>query len=203
MAYCTPLMIEIDGRDAIGLRWAATRSWRHDPATGEELWWFTYSGYSNVSRPVLRQGQLFFSSGFGKPIFYAIKLGGRGDMTETNKLWTVTKGAVVPLDVSPLVVGNELYTISDAGIAVCYDAATGKQHWQQRLASKFWASPVYADGRIYCLDDTATTTVLAPGQEFEKLATNKLDGRRKPRQRLSMARSSCAPTNFCTASKSS
>ncbi len=70
------------------------------------------------------------------------------------------------MDVSPLVVGDELYTITDAGIAVCYDAKTGKRHWQKRLGRKFWASPVYADGRIYCLDDSGKTTVLAPGKKF-------------------------------------
>jgi outer membrane protein assembly factor BamB len=70
-------------------------------------------------------------------------------------------------------------TISDAGIAVCYDAASGKPHWQQRLNGKFWASPVVAAGRIYCLDESATTTVLAAGPKFELLATNKLDGQAK------------------------
>ena len=88
----------------------------------------------------------------------------------------MTKAGVVPLDVSPLLVGDELYTISDAGIAACFDAANGKQRWYQRLTGKFWASPVFADGRIYCLDADATTTVLAPGTKFEPLATNKLDG---------------------------
>ncbi len=72
--------------------------------------------------------------------------------------------------------GDELYTITDSGVIVCYDATSGKQHWQKRLSSKFWASPVYADGRIYCLDDSGTTTVLAPETEFKELATSKLDG---------------------------
>jgi outer membrane protein assembly factor BamB len=148
----------------------------HDPASGEELWWFSYSGYSNVSRPVYDQGMLFFSSGFGTPIFYAIKAGGRGDVTETGKVWSVDRASVVPLDVSPLVAGSELYTIADSGIGVCYDAKSGKQLWQKRLGSQFWASPVYAQGRIYCLDASGTTTVLAAGSEFEVLATNKLDG---------------------------
>jgi outer membrane protein assembly factor BamB len=80
------------------------------------------------------------------------------------------------MDVSPLVVGDELYTISDAGVAVCYDAQTGKQLWQKRLGGKFWASPVYADGRIYCLNDSGKTYVLAPGKKYEVLAENQLDG---------------------------
>ncbi len=175
MAYCTPLLIDLEGRTQL-VSLGSDEIVAHNPANGNELWYFTFSGYSNVSKPVYGNGLLFFASGFGSPTFYAIKPGGQGDITETAKVWNVTKGAVVPLDVSPLLVGNELLTISDAGIAVCYDAATGQPHWQQRLTGKFWASPVYADGRIYCIDEQATTTVLAPGKKFETLATNKLDG---------------------------
>jgi outer membrane protein assembly factor BamB len=175
MAYCTPLVVDVNGETQL-VSLGSDAIVAHSPETGEELWWFTFSGYSNVSRPVFAKGMLFFASGFGTPVFYAIKPGGRGDITETNKVWSVAKPAVVPLDVSPLVVGDELWTITDSGIAVCYDAATGAQHWQKRLSGKFWASPVYADRRIYCLDEAGMTTVLAVGPKCEILATNKLDG---------------------------
>ena len=175
MAYCTPLVIEVDGQTQL-ICLGSDALVAHDPATGDELWWFTFSGYSNVAKPVYAKGMLFFPSGFGTPIFYAIKAGGHGDVTKTNRAWITIRSGVVPLDVSPLVVGDELYTITDSGIAVSYDALKGKVHWQERLEGKFWASPVFADGRIYCLDESATTTVLAPGKTFQRLATNKLDG---------------------------
>ena len=174
MAYSTPLVLTIDGQTQV-VCLGSDEVVGHNPETGEELWWFSFSGYSNVSRPVAGKGMLFFASGFGAPMFYGIRLGGRGDLTETNKVWTTTKAGNVPLDVSPLLVGDELYTISDPGVAVCYDAETGKQHWQHRLSGKFWASPVVADGKIYCLDEEGTTTVLAAGPKFETLAVNKLD----------------------------
>ena len=44
---------------------------------------------------------------------------------------------------------TELYFVSDAGIATCADAKTGKVHWNERLGVGFSASPVFADGRIY------------------------------------------------------
>jgi outer membrane protein assembly factor BamB len=178
MAYCTPLVIEVHGETQL-ICLGSDAVVAHNPEDGEELWWFTYNGYSNVSRPVYGNDMLYFASGFGVPVFYAIKVGGRGDMTESNRVWSVTKGAVVPLDVSPLLVGDTLLTLSDSGIGVCYDAASGKPHWQQRIGSKFWASPVYAAGRIYCLDEAGTTTVLAAGAKFEKLASNRLDGNAK------------------------
>ena len=49
-------------------------------------------------------------------------------------------------------------------------------HWQQRLGGNFSASPMFADGRIYFLSEEGVATVIAPGKEFRKLATNQLDG---------------------------
>ncbi len=175
MAYCTPLLIEVDGQTQL-VSLGSDAIVAHEPSTGEEIWWFAYSGYSNVARPVYAQGMLFVSSGFGNPVLYAFKAGGSGDITETALVWKDAKGSVVPLDVSPLVVGDELYTISDAGIAVCYDVATGKTHWLKRLGGKFWASPVLADGRIYCVNAEGKTIVMAPGTKYEELAVNELDG---------------------------
>ena len=74
-------------------------------------------------------------------------------------------------------VGDELYLVSDNGIATCLDAVTGEQHWQERIGGNFSASPTFADGRIYLLDEDGKTTVIAPGRKFEVLATNSLDGR--------------------------
>ena len=95
-------------------------------------------------------------------------------MTKTHVAWTLKRGA--PLTPSPLVVGDELYIVNDGGIATCLDARTGDVLWQQRLGGTFSASPVFADGRIYFLAEEGVTTVIAPGKEFRRLATNTLDG---------------------------
>jgi hypothetical protein len=49
-------------------------------------------------------------------------------------------------------------------------------HWAERIGSRFWASPIYADGRIYFFDRDATTTVVAPATKFRQLAVNELEG---------------------------
>jgi outer membrane protein assembly factor BamB len=77
---------------------------------------------------------------------------------------------------SPIVVGDELYVLSDNGIASCLDARTGAVHWQQRLGNSFSASPVLADGRLYFLDEDGRTVVLKPGPAAEPLAVNVLEG---------------------------
>ena len=91
MAYCTPLLLKIDGATQL-VSLGSDAVVGYDPATGDELWWFTFSGYSNVSRPVYGKGLLYFASGFGEPVFYAIRLGGRGDLTATAKVWSRDQG---------------------------------------------------------------------------------------------------------------
>ncbi len=76
----------------------------------------------------------------------AVRPDGRGDVTESHVAWVVKRGA--PYTPSPLLVGDELYVVSDLGIATCLDAVTGRVHWQTRLGGNYSASPVYADGRI-------------------------------------------------------
>jgi len=174
MAYTTPLLVDINGTTQL-LSCGADSIVAYNPHNGEEYWWFRYDGYSNVPRPVVGKGLVFISSGYDRPEFYAVRVDGSGDVTETHLGWNMKKAA--PLNPSPLMVGDELYLVSDNGIATCLDAVTGEQHWQERIGGNFSASPTFADGRIWLLDEDGTATVIAPGKTYQVLATNKLDGR--------------------------
>lgn len=174
MAYTTPLLTEINGTIQL-LSSGADSIVSYNPRNGEEYWWFRYDGYSNVPRPVVGKGLVFISSGYDRPEFYAVKVDGTGDVTESHLGWNMKKAA--PLNPSPLLVGDELYLVSDNGIATCLDAVSGTQHWQERIGGNFSASPTLADGKIYLLDEEGKTTVIAPGKKYEILATNTLEGR--------------------------
>ena len=173
-AYSTPLVIRVGDRDQI-VSVGAYRAAAYDPESGKELWRVSYAdGFSNVPRPVYGHGLVYIATGFQQPSLLAVRPDGAGDVTKTHVAWTLRRGA--PLTPSPLLVGDELYIVNDNGIASCLDAKTGATHWQQRLGGTYSASPVSADGRIYFLDEDGASTVIAPGQEFRKLATNRLDG---------------------------
>lgn len=174
MAYTTPLLTEINGKIQL-LSSGADSIVSYDPLTGDELWWFRYDGYSNVPRPVVGKGHVFISSGYDRPEFFAVRVDGTGDVTESHLAWNMKKAA--PLNPSPLLLGDELYLVSDNGIATCLDAVSGEQHWQERIGGNFSASPTFADGRIYFLDEEGKTTVVASGKKFEVLASNQLEGR--------------------------
>jgi len=173
-AYTTPLVITANGRDQL-ISVGAYRAGAYDPATGREIWRVAYDdGFSNVPRPVFGKGLVFIATGFYEPKLIAVRPDGEGDVTRSHLAWTLVRG--VPYTVSPLLVGEELYVVSDTGVLTLVDAASGKVHYQQRLGGNYSASPVLADGRIYFLSEEGVATVIAPGKTFNRLAVNRLDG---------------------------
>jgi outer membrane protein assembly factor BamB len=173
-AYSTPLVIRVGNQDQV-VSVGAYRAAAYEPQTGREIWRVRYAnGFSNVPRPVYGHGLVYIATGFQEPSLMAVRPDGRGDVTESHVAWVVKRGA--PYTPSPLLVGDELYVVSDLGIATCLDAVTGVVHWQTRLGGNYSASPIYADGRIYFQSEEGITTVLAPGKELRNLATSALDG---------------------------
>jgi outer membrane protein assembly factor BamB len=171
----TPLVIAAPGGPQL-ISNVAERVVAYDPRTGKELWSVSQgNNFAQTPRPVYGHGLVFVCGGYFSPLVQAIRPDGRGDVTKTHVAWTLKQA--VPLTPSPLLVGNELYLVSDDGVASCVDARTGTLHWRERLGGKFSASPVFAAGRIYFLNEEGVTTVVAPTTQFKKLATNKIDGR--------------------------
>jgi outer membrane protein assembly factor BamB len=173
-AYSTPLLIRVADEDQV-VSVGAFRTVAYEPLTGKEIWRVSYGeGFSNVPRPVFADGLVYIATGFQEPSLIAVRVDGRGDVTGTHVAWTLTRGA--PYTPSPLIVGRELYYVSDTGVLSCVDAKSGQMLWQQRVVGNYSASPVFADGRIYLLSEEGVTTVFAPGRKFRRLGTSRLDG---------------------------
>jgi len=175
-SFSTPLAIEVAGVTQIISPTSGLVA-GYDPIDGREIWRARYpEGFSVIPRPVFAHGLLFVSSSFMRPVVYAINpAGAKGDVTDTHITWSYPKGA--PNTPSPLVVGDELYFVSDGGIATCLDARTGSLRWSERLGGGFSASPVLAEGRIYFQNEEGVGTVLKAGKTFELLAKNDLGER--------------------------
>lgn len=173
-AFSTPLLIKVDGEQQI-ISPGANVVCAYEPKTGKELWRVRYEGYSTIPRPVFGHGLLFLSSGYDRPTFLAIRPDGKGDVTDSHIAWKLAKGA--PHTPSPLLVGDELYLVSDNGVASCIDAKTGNVNWQERLGGNYSASPLFADGKVYFQSEEGVGSVVRAGKKFERLAKNDLGER--------------------------
>jgi outer membrane protein assembly factor BamB len=174
-AYTTPLLIDAGGRPQV-ISPGAHRAYAYDPKTGRELWYIEYGdGFSNVPAAVYANGLVFICSGFFEPVLFAVRPDGRGNVTKSHVAWRYPRA--VPLTPSPVVVGDELYMVNDAGIATCLDVSSGSLHFQQRIGGNHSASPIAADGRIYFLNEDGECTVIAPGKQYRELARNSIGER--------------------------
>lgn len=173
-SFCTPLLIQVNGRPLV-ISPGSEMVGAYEPQTGKEIWRVRYpGGFSVVPRPVAGHGLVFVSSGFMTAGVFAIRPDGEGDVTETHVAWSEERGA--PRSASLLLSGDELYMVSDGGVARCVDARTGAAHWTERLGGNFSASPLLAGGAVYFQNETGTAYVAkASTQQFELLATNTLD----------------------------
>jgi outer membrane protein assembly factor BamB len=173
-SFSTPLALTVQGGVQVVSPGSDSVN-AYDPATGREIWRVRYDGYSVIPRPVFAHGLVFVCTGFTAPSLLAIRPTGQGDITDSHVAWTARKG--VPHTPSPLLVGDELYLVSDGGVASCLDARTGQVHWQERIGGNYSASPIYADGRIYFQSEDGVGVVVRAAKQFELLARNPLGER--------------------------
>jgi len=168
ISYSAPLIREMAGRSQLvqcGDRCVAS----FDPNTGRPLWTVDGPSEEFVSTPVYSEkaGLVFVSSSWPKQVLLAIRPDGSGDVTGTHVVWRDDKGA--PYIPSLIVAGDLLISVNNAGVAFCYEAATGKMIWQERLG-RHHASPVLAGGLLFFISDSGEVNVIRPGRTFDRVA---------------------------------
>jgi outer membrane protein assembly factor BamB len=171
-AFCTPTVIEWDGRTQL-ISPGAKAVMAYAPLTGKELWKVCYNGWSVTPRPLFGHGLTFIVTDFVRPELWAIQPSGDGDVTDTHVQWKIRKG--IPKAPSLLLIEELLYFVKDDGVLSCVEAKTGDEVWKERLDGSYWASPLFADGCIYLFSREGVASVIAPGRQYKLLATNQLD----------------------------
>lgn len=147
----------------------------YDLDTGKELWKILAPGWSVVPQPIVTNGMVIYNHDYDNPELIAAKIDGTGDVTESNVVWRLKKGA--PSTPTPLLVGDELYFVSDTGVVSCVDVKTGEKHWMERLGGNFSASPILVNNHVLFLDENGIASWIKPGKEFVVVGKNELPGR--------------------------
>ena len=143
-----------------------------DPATGEELW--TCDGIQDYVCPsIISQGGIVYALGGRRSRAIAVRAGGRGDVTESHRLWVAEAGSNVS---SPVIHEGYLYWVSDRNkTAYCVALKDGEVVYSKRFGGQPYASTLLADGKLYVVTRYDGTFVLAARPEFKQLAHNTLD----------------------------
>jgi outer membrane protein assembly factor BamB len=173
-AYSTPTVVQTKlGPELISP--AANWVYAYDPRNGSELWKANYGtlGFSTVPCPVADEQLVFVCTSFMQSRLLAVKFGGRGDVTKSHVAWTAERN--VSQKPSLALLGQRLYTMSDAGILTCINSQTGKEVWRQRVGGSYSASPLICQDRLYFFSMEGKTTVIRSADEYQELAINSLD----------------------------
>ena len=145
--------------------------WGMNPDNGKLRWYAETKVDTNSCPAVVSQNGIVYVIGGRSGGRAAIRTGGKGDVTESNVLWSTGGGSYVP---SPVLHKGNLYWVNDRGVAYCIDAKTGKEVGKKRIGGQFYASAVLIKDKLYVVSRFAGTYVLAATPELTQVAHNKL-----------------------------
>jgi outer membrane protein assembly factor BamB len=163
-----------------------TKGVRSYDTSGKLLWQLSGMTSIHAVTPLSGHGLLFVSSGYfpdSRRPTYAIKPGASGDITlkgdeQTNDFVAWSQPTLASAYPSPLIVGDQYYTVMDRGFVTSNDPKTGKEiYGRQRIAADggtFSASPWSYNGKIFAVNEDGDTFVMQAGPEFKVLGRNSL-----------------------------
>jgi len=171
--FSTPHVAKLGGEELL-LSIGSKALYAYDPATGTERW-RTESrvGHSASTRPTIWEDHIYYLTGFSRGELWAVKPGGKGDVTQSHVSWTFKRS--VPNKPSMIAHPEGLFMIHDGGVASCVDPLTGEARWQERIGGNYSASPILWNDLIYCFSEEGKTSIIAASGNFKLIKTNQLD----------------------------
>jgi len=147
-----------------------------DLRTGEVVWEAKSAfGDRVVSSPVIAGELIIGTCGQGSSgkRLIAIEPGRADQPTEPKEAYRIEDSSA-PYVPTSLAVGELLFTFHDRGYISCLRRATGQQLWREKPAGRFYGSPVYAGGNLYCITTAGEVVVVKAAASYELLAVNPL-----------------------------
>lgn len=164
--YTSPIILTIGGKDQVLLTGCDLVT-SLDPLTGKVLWETAGATTECVTSTVTDGARIFTSGGYPKNHLSAVLADGSGKVA-----WENNSRVYVP---SMLIRDGHLYAVLDAGVAMCWESATGKEVWKGRLGGTFSSSPVLVGEHILATNEAGRTYVFkAAPTAFELVGENQL-----------------------------
>jgi outer membrane protein assembly factor BamB len=170
VAYSTPCVYEPkNDKPALIFNSQAHGIYAVDPDNGKVLWEYDKAfDKRSVSSPIVA-GDIIYGScgaGGGGNFVTAVKAG-NGKDRKPELAYQLKKSA--PYVPTGVVVGDLVWLWSDGGIVTCMHAPTGEIRYQERVGGNFFGSPVWVDGRLFCVSTSGEIVVLEASDKFNVL----------------------------------
>lgn len=164
--YASPVVGHVAGRDQLlisGLDMIAS----YDPRNGKPFWDAPAISMQTSGTPVWEGDLVFAAGGFPDGSTAGVHADGSNTIA-----WKNTHRIH---EQSLLVYQGHVYAVNDRGIAICWEARTGREVWRERLKPPFSASPTRVRDMIYLSNELGTTWIFrATPRGYEELAVNQL-----------------------------
>ena len=168
VAYSTPCVREAkDGRRSLIFNSQAHGIYAVDPDNGKVLWEYEKAfDKRSVSSPFIAGDIVFGScgSGGGGNMTTAIKAGDATSSGKPELAYQMKKSA--PYVCTGVALGDLTWLWSDGGIVTCLHAPTGEIRFQERVGGNFFGSPVWVDGRLFCVSTSGELDVVEASDKF-------------------------------------
>jgi len=162
--WSTPVLITVDGHEELVLN-GDSRVTAYNPDTGEELWFC--KSFNGRGAPTATFANNLIHMINGKPgECYAVKPGGKGDVTDSHMAWHSRRPGGRDL-ASPVVIGEFMVTNNMDGVYSTFNSLTGKEVWRERVGGKHVATPVSYRGKAVFIDETGVSTVIDPVKKVQ------------------------------------
>ncbi|MEM9411814.1 MAG: PQQ-binding-like beta-propeller repeat protein [Planctomycetota bacterium] len=194
-SWSTPLMVKVDGERSDLVIGVPYEVWGLNPKNGKLRWYFPIDGSSFYTSVSAKDGIVYGSiGGRSGGCSFAVKAGGKGDVTETHKVWMTGDQS----SYATPVIHEEKMFIASRGIATLLDAKNGERIIRSRLEKPSanqsesqaerssgrgrrrggfggdYASPVLAEDKFYYIKRNGDMYVMSANKEMETLAVNRV-----------------------------
>ncbi|MGB8170583.1 MAG: PQQ-binding-like beta-propeller repeat protein [Chthoniobacteraceae bacterium] len=122
-----------------------------DPITGSRLWDYT-EGASTMSSSVIAAGVIY------APSNGVTALAPQASGAAPTQLWRSKQ--LNPSTISPIVLGDRLFSVNGAGVITTADVKNGDVGWKLRVTGPFSSSPVGAGQRLFMVNEKGLVQIV-------------------------------------------
>jgi outer membrane protein assembly factor BamB len=179
-SWATPLIVPAGRQNELVVPFPG-RLMAFKAGTGALLWTCDGPNIGVYSSPFFGEGLVLLNASGTTNTLLAVRPGGRGDVTETHRLWIQRPGNNKTCLGAGLIHHGHIYQVNMTGLAECRELQTGRLIWEERLTgtgalNTSWSAPLLVADRLYLPNRNADVFVLRASPTFECLATNSIGG---------------------------